>query len=294
MHVAVIGATGKTGGAAARALLARKHTVRAIVRDPGRAHDLAQRGAELFPCDLGDGAALRPALAGAEGVYFCSPLGAGHPEPFVLERSWAHHAIDSARAAGVRHFVFLSVQGPESAPGVELLECKRALERDLAACGVPYTILRANVFMDNPVAYARDELLAGRFSWPLAPSAVVQPIAVRDIGEIAARSLETGPRNRSLDLVGPEPLTLPQLIEVLGQALGRPIAYRELTDAEFVAHLGPFMGEPLAWAIAGMYRLLEREGAVGDAARLTAEFGVSLTSCHDYASRVWHEPPGAA
>jgi uncharacterized protein YbjT (DUF2867 family) len=245
MHVAVIGATGKTGGAAARALLARKHTVRAIVRDPGRAHDLAQRGAELFPCDLGDGAALRPALAGAEGVYFCSPLGAGHPEPFVLERSWAHHAIDSARAAGVRHFVFLSVQGPESAPGVELLECKRALERDLAACGVPYTILRANVFMDNPVAYARDELLAGR-------------------------------------------------IEVLGQALGRPIAYRELTDAEFVAHLGPFMGEPLAWAIAGMYRLLEREGAVGDAARLTAEFGVSLTSCHDYASRVWHEPPGAA
>jgi len=253
------------------------------VRDPGRAQHLAEQGAEIIAFDLSDEASTCAALVGTEGVYYCSPLAAGQEDPFGVERSWGRHVLTGATAAGIKHLVFLSIQGPETAPGVEMLETKRKLERDLAAADLPHTVLRANTFMDNPGWLAKDELLAGRFSMPLSPSAVVQPVAVRDIAEVAALALESGPKNRFFNVLGPDPLTLSEMTEIIGQALGRPIEYVELSDEEFVARLGPFIGPPLAQALAATYRLWEREGAVGDTAPLEQEFGISMTSCEDYA-----------
>ena len=282
MKIAVVGATGKTGCALATCMLDRGHQVRALVRDLGRAQHLAQQGAEIVLFDLSDEKSTCAALAGTDGVYYCSPLGIGQQDPFDVERSWGRNVLTGAKAAGIKHFVLLSIQGPETAPGVEMLETKRKLERDLAASDLPHTVLRANMFMDNP-GLAQDELLAGRFSWPLSPTALMQPVAVCDIAEVAARAFDSVPKNRFFNVLGPDPLTLPEVMEIIGRALGRPIDYVELSDEEFVARLGPFIGSPLAQALAAIYRSWEREGAVGDTAPLQREFGVSLTSCEDYA-----------
>jgi len=283
MKTAIVGATGKTGSALATRMLDGGHQVRALVRDPGRAQHLAEQGAEIIAFDLCDEASTCAALVGMEGVYYCSPLAAGQEDPFGVERSWGRHVLTGATAAGIKHLIFLSIQGPETAPGVELLETKRKLERDLAATDLPHTVLRANTFMDNPGWLAKDELLAGRISGPLSPSAVVQPVAVRDIAEVAALALESEPKNRFFNVLGPDPLTFPEMTEIIGRALGRPIEYVELSDEEFVAWLGPFVGPPLAQALAATYRLWEREGAVGDTTPLEQEFGISMTSCEDYA-----------
>ncbi len=282
MKIAVVGATGKTGGALATRMLDRGHQVRALVRDLGRAQHLAQQGAEIVVFDLSDEESTCAALAGMDGVYYCSPLGIGQQDPFGVERSWGRNVLTGAKAAGIKHFVLLSIQGPETAPGVEMLETKRKLERDLAASDLPHTVLRANMFMDNP-GLAQDGLLAGRFSWPLSPTALMQPVAVCDIAEVAARAFDSVPKNRFFNVLGPDPLTLPEVMEIIGRALGRPIDYVELSDEEFVARLGPFIGSPLAQALAAIYRSWEREGAVGDIAPLQREFGISLTSCEDYA-----------
>jgi len=286
MKIAVVGATGKTGGALATRILDRGHQVRALVHNPGRAQHLAQQGAEIVVLDLSDEESTCAALAGMDGVYYCSPLGFGQKDPFGVELSWGRHVLAGAKAAGIKHLVLLSIQGPETAPGVEMIETKRQLERDLAASDLPHTVLRANMFMDNPETLAHDELLAGRFSWPLSPTALVQPVAVCDIAEVAARALGSVPKNCFFNVLGPEPLTLPEMTEILGRALGRPIEYIELSDEEFIARFGTFVGAPLAQALAAIYRLWEREGAVGDTAPLQREFGISLTSCEDYSRRL--------
>lgn len=282
MKIAVVGATGKTGGALAARMLDRGHQVRALVRDPARARHLAEQGAEIVVFDLSDEEATCAALAGSEGVYYCSPIGIGQHDPFGVERTWGRNVLRGARATGIKHFVLLSIQGPETAPGVEMIETKRKLERDLAASGLPRTVLRANMFMDNP-GLAPDELLSGRYSWPLSPTALMQPVAVCDIAEVAARALDSVPRNRFFNVLGPEPLTLPDMMEIIGRALGHPIEFVELSDAEFVARLGPVIGPPLTHALAAIYRLWEREGAIGDTAPLQREFGISMTTCEDYA-----------
>jgi uncharacterized protein YbjT (DUF2867 family) len=69
--VLVLGATGTHGGAVAHALLARKFTVHALVRDPNsaRAQALAEAGAKLVAGDLLDEDSLVRAFSDVGAVY---------------------------------------------------------------------------------------------------------------------------------------------------------------------------------------------------------------------------------
>ena len=71
MRFAMTGATGFVGGALARLLVDRGHTVVATVRSPDApaAVALAEVGVELATAHLGDPDALAAAFAGADGVF---------------------------------------------------------------------------------------------------------------------------------------------------------------------------------------------------------------------------------
>jgi uncharacterized protein YbjT (DUF2867 family) len=69
VRVLVTGATGFTGGHLARRLAADGDFVRALVRDPARAADLASAGIELVTGDLRDPASLDRAVAGVDVVF---------------------------------------------------------------------------------------------------------------------------------------------------------------------------------------------------------------------------------
>src|ERR1700679_3526646 len=70
---AVMGITGKVGGAVARTLLAKGEKVRGIVRDPEKAADWRKQGVELFKADYDDVDALTAAFTGVAGVFVMVP-----------------------------------------------------------------------------------------------------------------------------------------------------------------------------------------------------------------------------
>ena len=108
----VTGATGKVGGAVARALLARGDSVRALVRSPDKAARLLPAEVELVRGDVTDAASVEAAVAGCELVFNAMGL----PEqwtadPDVFDRVNARGTetvVRAARAAGVRRVVHTS------------------------------------------------------------------------------------------------------------------------------------------------------------------------------------------
>lgn len=76
--ILITGATGRTGGQAARDLAARGVPVRALVRDATKAAPLAAAGVELAlgdAGDAGDAASVRAALRGVSKVAVIFPNG---------------------------------------------------------------------------------------------------------------------------------------------------------------------------------------------------------------------------
>lgn len=235
---------------------------------------------------------VNSALAGTEAVYYCSPLPIGYDQAFTIERSWGRNVIRAAQSAATEHFVLLSAMGPETAPGVVLIETKRAIERDLVASGLAYTILRPSMFMDNVAMAGPEALQSIGLSWPFSKNALIQPIAAADIAQVAFKAIDSRPRNRVFDLVGPEALTYPQIAEALGRAMDAGVQFTEISDEVFIEHVGGAIGSKIvAEAIAGAYRRWERDGSgTGDPSILESEFDVSLTRFEDYATglvEVW-------
>jgi uncharacterized protein YbjT (DUF2867 family) len=288
MRIAVIGASGTTGRAVAQLALGHDHDLRAVARNPDSCADLAACGAEIVTADLDDPEGVSSGLAGVEAAYYCSPLPTGCEEPFDVELARARNLIDAAGSSGLGHFVLLSVMGPEEAPGVALVETKRAIEQVLVASGLAYTILRPSMFMDNVAMAGPDALTGLGLTWPFSEDALIQPIAAADIAQIAFQAMASGPRNRSFELVGPEAITFPQMASALGKAMGSEVRFIPISDEVFIEHVGAVIGSTkVAQAVAGAYRLWERDGSgTGDVSILEREFDVSLTRFQDFAENL--------
>ena len=106
--VLVSGATGQQGGAIARELLAKGHTVRALTRKPDSeaARALVKLGAQVVTGDLDDGASLERALAGAWGAYAVQNTWEAGIEG---EETQGKRFAEIARKQGVQHLVYSSV-----------------------------------------------------------------------------------------------------------------------------------------------------------------------------------------
>ena len=141
--IAVTAATGKTGRAIVQAAAAAGFPVRAVIHsDDGRATVTEDGAAEAVVADLLVPAEVRAALAGTEAVVHIGP--AMHPREIAMGET----VIDVAAAAGIDHFVLMSVTHPQLEPLLNH-ESKLAAERRLLLSRLRYTILQPMHYMQD-------------------------------------------------------------------------------------------------------------------------------------------------
>jgi uncharacterized protein YbjT (DUF2867 family) len=187
--IAVLGATGRQGGAVARHLLTDGWQVRALTRTPDSdaGEALRKAGAEVAQCDMADTDSLIRVFEGAYGVYSVqNPMIAGHDG----EVRQGKNVADAASAAAVQHVVYGSAGPGLRGTGVDSWESKLIIADYLRSLEVPLTVLRPMAFM---------ELMTDKDFYPpvsvwhvmpkLAGDRTLIPwLAVDDLGTIAARA----------------------------------------------------------------------------------------------------------
>jgi uncharacterized protein YbjT (DUF2867 family) len=150
--ILIVGASGNLGTAlSSRALNAGK-SVRALSRKPeDRLSELKEQGAETVTGDLRDRVSLDKACAGVTHVVAAahSALGRGAEKSFHVDFIGNRNLIDAAKAAGVKHFIFISAMGASPDHPAPLLRFKYQTEEYLKESGLPYTIIRPTFFMET-------------------------------------------------------------------------------------------------------------------------------------------------
>jgi uncharacterized protein YbjT (DUF2867 family) len=221
--IVVTGATGLQGGAVARRLLDDGWSVRALTRNPASApaRALATAGAEVVRGDMADVPSLRPAFAGAYGVYSVQNPFLGGPEAEVRQ---GMTVADAAQEAGVRHLVYSSAGTGRAGTGVPSWETKLRVEGHMAALGLPVTVLRPMAFMELMTA---KKFFPAVGAWHLMPALMgwsrpVGWLCADDLGAIAAMAFADPERFVGRDLsLASDVQSLRQCRALYREVLGR-------------------------------------------------------------------------
>jgi uncharacterized protein YbjT (DUF2867 family) len=260
--IVVTGATGNVGRPLVEALAAAGEQVTAVSR---RAQEVPA-GVRSFQADLSEPESLKPALDRAEAVFLLT-------SPDFLANGDLGAVVNVVRAAGVQRVALLSSQG------VGTKRHPSGLEDVVTASGLEWTLLRPGNFNSNAFQWA-ESIRTNRVLADVALPAV-DPA---DIAEVAAVVLrEPGHGGKIYTLTGPEPMSPRQQAAAIGQAVGEPVRFVELTRDEARTRMLGYMPEPVVEATLGVLGTPSAdeqavnpdvEGVLGRPARTFADWAV--------------------
>ena len=226
MKVALAGGTGFVGRHVVAALRARGHVVLVLAR--GRRG--VPLGAELLPCDLARDPLPADALRGCDTLVNLAGIkredGGQTFEAIHVEAT--RRLLAAGGAAGVRRFIHVSAVCSRPDPRLPYHDTKWRAEEAVRASGLDFTVLRPAVIFgpgDDMITHlVRMIRFAAVFPVVGRGESILQPVDVRDVAEAVAAALD---RPRSIggtyDLVGPERLTLHQVVRTVAEGVGLPL-----------------------------------------------------------------------
>lgn len=229
MTVLVTGGTGFVGPKVVHALRAQGREVRALVRRPEQATQLAAWGAELVTGDVTDAASLHAAVDGCTHVVHLVSILKGSPSDFnrVMTQG-TKDLVAAAKNAGIERFVLMSALGTTETTKdiVPYFASKWAMEQETARSGLEYAIFRPSF------VFGRDGGALPLFIKQVKYSPVVtvigsglqriQPIWVDDVAEYFSRGVDhPQAANRTFEIGGPDVVTWNELYLKIAKALGK-------------------------------------------------------------------------
>jgi len=119
------------------------------------------------------------------------------------------NVLKYAAAAGVKHYVALSVVGTERIPDSAYLRAKNAQETLIKSGGIPYSIVHATQFFEFIKRIADD---ATEGTTVRLPPVLIQPMASDDVAKAVARVAVGAPLNGMVEVAGPQQFRFDELI----------------------------------------------------------------------------------
>ena len=222
-HV-VTGAFGYSGKYIARRLMSSGHEVRTLTNSGGRENPFGQ-ALDVHPYHFDQPEELTRSLSGADVLYNTYWVRFDHTD-FNHEQAVRNTLalFEAAKKASVKRVVHVSITHPDASSNLPYFKGKAVLEQALEDSGLSYAILRPTVL------FGKEDILINTIAWMLRRFPLfgvfgdgqykLQPIHVDDLAELAVEQGEQQ-GNRTIDAIGPETFTYRELVQAIGNAIGR-------------------------------------------------------------------------
>jgi uncharacterized protein YbjT (DUF2867 family) len=262
MSILVIGATGNVGRPTVAGLLAKGASVKALSRSEENFAKLAD-GVEGVIGDLESGAGLEAACAGVDRVFLITSNG-------ETETARGLKAVAAAKAAGVKHIVFLSIGNPSKKPTVPHYLAKLPVEEAIRNSGAAFTFLRPNFFMQTDLSVIPVIKEHGVYPMPIG-NIGNNRVDTRDIADCAVRVLtEDGHAGADYHLHGPDTISGPGAAEVYAKHFGRAVVYGGDDVDAWGKPVEAFLPPWLLGSLKKMFVGQQLNGGIADAAAIAA------------------------
>lgn len=243
--ILVTGATGNVGRHVVSQLLDMGVPVRALVRNPDSA-DLPN-GVEVVRGDLAAPETLVGSLEGVEAVFLVWP---------GLSTSLASEIVEIFRKH-TRRVVYLSSMSIRESLAQQadpITSFHATIERLIEKSGLDWTFLRISGLATNTLGWAQQIRAGGVVRWPYA-AAARSLIHEKDVAAVVVRALTSDKHNGAkYILTGPQALTQAEQVQAIGEAIGHPLHYEEISPEvirqQMLTQLPPAMVDGMlnAWA----------------------------------------------
>src|SRR6185312_16748487 len=261
MTILVTGATGRVGRHVVDQLVKRNAKVRVLTRDPAKTRFSA--GVAVVQGDLLDLDSLRAAFHGVRTLFLLNAVTGDEFTQAII-------TLNVAREAGVERVVYLSVIHADRFVNVPHFAVKFGAERMLQQMGFSATILRPTYFIDNELMIKDVILQHGVYPMPIGSKGVAM-VDARDIAEVAAIELirrDEAPGKlplETINLVGPDTLTGPEVAVIWSDVLGRPVVYGGDDPTGFERNMATFMPKWTAYEMRLMAERYVSDGTIPEA-----------------------------
>jgi len=280
--VTLIGGGGFLGRYVAQALLEGGARVRIAQRDPRRAFFLKPLGGlgqtQFVAADLARPDSIAHAVTGADAVVNLVGILKGNFQKVQVEG--ARTVAKAAAQAGVGALVHVSAIGADPASDSAYGRSKGEGEAAVRTAFPGATILRPSIM------FGREDQFVNRFAEMIVSAPVVpvlragtkfQPVYVGDVAQavVAALAHPETASGKTLELGGPDILSMGALVRWIAAATGRKRAIVELPDAigAMIAAVGFLPGAPIT---ADQWKMLATDNVVTGTDGL-AELGITPT-----------------
>jgi NADH dehydrogenase len=288
----VVGATGMVGAEICRLLVRAGEPVRALVRatsDPAKVGRLKSLGATVMQGDLRDAKSLKAACQGVRAVVTTASAmpfayNASDNTPQTTDEDGYVSLVTTAREAGVQQFVYTSF--PPLAASFPLQDAKRAVERELRASGLTYTILQPTYFTEIWLSPAVGFDYANRKAVIYGTGEnAISWISFLDVAQFAAASVNNPQaRNATLELGGPQGISPSNVVKLFERASGKTF---EVTRVPIEALQAQLAGatDPMQKSYAGLMLGYASHASIDMVATLKA-YPLALRTVEEYARSV--------
>lgn len=224
MKIVLAGAFGNLGADILKKLLADNHEVVAA--------DIAERelGIEktytFKKIDVTDPTTLAGVCDGCEAVITTVGLtkGSASVTPYDIDYQGNVNLLNEAKAAGVKHFTFISVIKADKAPHIPMLHAKTLFEEELKKSGLSYVIHRPTGYFYDIIKVFKPMILKGEVTLLGKKPIHANVISTEDFAEFIV--LHMTDENAIYDVGGKETYSYEELATLCFEAAGKPVVIK--------------------------------------------------------------------